>query len=332
MAKVPRNFRLLEELEKGEKGLGAEACSYGLENGDDLLMSNWNGTILGPPHSKHENRIYSLKIHCGNQYPDVPPDVTFVSKINLPCVDQKTGKALRLLDSHAYDQIQGLLSRTRPVLKCLPISKPSQLFTRAKKKAEAKAAREASEGSGIALPNRSIFSRPHPVVSGRRRVPVFLEAGGYPYLRTRKPEPSAVNTILSRKRDANFKRHLWRSDYERVIIKVGCWEDQWDKAIAKQMNQELLGGETECERNIRIGNTYIGVITSIIEGLYTWLTEDKSKALEIARQMEEIVEKERALAKTEKLARTKLSRERYEGSRGRQPTQTNAPDELSPPY
>ncbi|RDL41812.1 uncharacterized protein BP5553_01791 [Venustampulla echinocandica] len=49
-AKVPRNFRLLEELEKGEKGLGAEACSYGLAEGDDLLMSNWNGTILGPPH------------------------------------------------------------------------------------------------------------------------------------------------------------------------------------------------------------------------------------------------------------------------------------------
>lgn len=71
-AKVPRNFRLLEELEKGEKGLGAgmlvalaglevmkvilelEACSYGLSDGDDLLMSNWNGTILGPPHVGHK--------------------------------------------------------------------------------------------------------------------------------------------------------------------------------------------------------------------------------------------------------------------------------------
>ncbi|KAK5108382.1 E2 ubiquitin-conjugating protein mms2 [Meristemomyces frigidus] len=90
-AKVPRNFRLLEELEKGEKGLGAEACSYGLDEGDDLLMTNWNGTILGPPHSNHENRIYSLKIHCGPSYPDSPPSVTFISKVNLPCVDPRNG-------------------------------------------------------------------------------------------------------------------------------------------------------------------------------------------------------------------------------------------------
>ena len=52
-------------------------------------MTNWNGTILGPPHSTHENRIYSLSIVCGKDYPEKPPTVTFVSKINLPCVDSQ---------------------------------------------------------------------------------------------------------------------------------------------------------------------------------------------------------------------------------------------------
>ncbi|KAI5300630.1 E2 ubiquitin-conjugating protein mms2 [Ascosphaera atra] len=92
-AKVPRNFRLLEELEKGEKGLGSEACSYGLADGPDneQTLTNWNGTILGPPHSAHENRIYSVDIECGPQYPDVPPSIQFVSAVVLPGVDPKTG-------------------------------------------------------------------------------------------------------------------------------------------------------------------------------------------------------------------------------------------------
>lgn len=42
--------------------------------------------------SAHENRIYTLKLHCGPNYPDAPPEVTFISKVNLPCVDQRSGK------------------------------------------------------------------------------------------------------------------------------------------------------------------------------------------------------------------------------------------------
>lgn len=47
---------------------------------------------LSHPQSVHENRIYSLQITCDSSYPDRPPKITFLTRINLPCVDQNTGK------------------------------------------------------------------------------------------------------------------------------------------------------------------------------------------------------------------------------------------------
>jgi ubiquitin-conjugating enzyme E2 variant len=76
----------MQELEKGEKGIGDGTVSYGMDDSDDMLMRQWTGTIIGPTNSVHDGRIYTLKLFCDLNYPERPPRVRFQSRINMGCV------------------------------------------------------------------------------------------------------------------------------------------------------------------------------------------------------------------------------------------------------
>ena len=93
---VPRNFKLLEELEKAEKGNTDMSCSYGLSESDDITLTSWQCTILGPMNTPVENRIVSLMVTCGPNYPAECPSVKFQSKVNFPFVKVRGHSPLHL--------------------------------------------------------------------------------------------------------------------------------------------------------------------------------------------------------------------------------------------
>lgn len=72
-----------EQLERHYHRSRARTYSYNISQ--PTCINLFNQTV-------HENRIYSLKITCGDNYPDVRPDVQFISRVNLPFVNQENGK------------------------------------------------------------------------------------------------------------------------------------------------------------------------------------------------------------------------------------------------
>ncbi|WZN64128.1 ubiquitin-conjugating enzyme E2 [Chloropicon roscoffensis] len=76
MADVPRSFRLLEELERAEKGQVDGTISYGLDQEDDVNLVHWVASIMD-----RNGDLHSLKLECSPEYPQRPPKVYFSPRI-----------------------------------------------------------------------------------------------------------------------------------------------------------------------------------------------------------------------------------------------------------
>ena len=112
---IPRNFVLLEELEKSEKGQYPYGASVGLANSDDIYLHSWNGLILSNPQTcKWGEVTLSFEIHCDKDYPNKPPNI-------IKCVTALGGDSIGFKDATGkYTKVtdaNGNVTHDLPVLK-----------------------------------------------------------------------------------------------------------------------------------------------------------------------------------------------------------------------
>ena len=110
---VPRTFRLLAESEKEGNGL----VTYGLKDPNDNSFTFWNGSIL-----LDDGRFFELQLECTQEYPQKPPKVKFITKVNMPFVEQSSGfikpNSLNILRSWNRDcTLESYLTAIRDELK-----------------------------------------------------------------------------------------------------------------------------------------------------------------------------------------------------------------------
>jgi hypothetical protein len=94
-----------------------------------------------------------------------------------------------------------------------------------KKKAES---RRYQKATAYQHPNaQPILSRPRPVVNGRRRVPVLVNARGVPFLRIKKPQPKILSDVIRAKLDKRWSRIVLRDRLQAELL-LAKDEDDWD--------------------------------------------------------------------------------------------------------
>ena len=126
-----------------------------------------------------------------------------------------------------------------------------------------------------------ITSRPRPVVSGKRRVPVLINARGVPFLRIKKPQPMNLSGAIRSKLENRWRRIERREILEAALVMARA-EDTWD---------ELTHSEEP--------NTWSQVISDALAEVNDKIRESDLQNKKLARDMWNVVLAERKLAAEE---------------------------------
>ncbi|KAL4943350.1 hypothetical protein BDV06DRAFT_139297 [Aspergillus oleicola] len=127
----------------------------------------------------------------------------------------------------------------------------------------------------------SILARPRPVVSGRRHVPVLVNASGIPFLRIKKPQPKNLSRFI-RLKVKRRQKILDRQERLETEVLFGGDEDHWD----------LLTTGREKE-------TWTGEIETAIRDVKRLVATENERRRVLSEKMWEIVLAERKLAEEE---------------------------------
>ncbi|KAL1998584.1 hypothetical protein VTN02DRAFT_5929 [Thermoascus thermophilus] len=133
-----------------------------------------------------------------------------------------------------------------------------------------------------------ILSRPRPVVSGRRRVPVLVNARGVPFLRIKKPQPKVLSGVIRSKLDKRWKRIVRRERLEQELI-LAEDEDHWDRLVGEE------------ERY-----SWTSEIKAALDEVSWQIRETDRKNAQLAEAMWNVVLKERELAEKEEAERQRI--------------------------
>ncbi|KAH8697536.1 putative DNA repair protein [Talaromyces proteolyticus] len=75
-----------------------------------------------------------------------------------------------------------------------------------------------------------ILSRPRPIITGRRRVPVFVCARGIPFLRIKKPQPESLSRVIRQKLAQRDKLTGRRARLYADLL-FASDEENWDRYL-----------------------------------------------------------------------------------------------------
>ena len=87
MSTLPRNFKLLEEIENDSKYNG---ISYGLKKADDIDLREFTGMVID-----EKGNISTFEIYCSDEYPRKPPIVKLINTNNRRVYDQFENSILK---------------------------------------------------------------------------------------------------------------------------------------------------------------------------------------------------------------------------------------------